>query len=148
MFLPKVKIHCWRSLLAAIPCYGVLVNRHIRTKGGAHYAAWIVRVSDMLFSNVRVFVKFGNTWVSVEQSILQVLKGPWFLQNFCGITHHRCHFSQMFFGLVLLTTLSGMFGGSASRQLVARTFKSPPGLLNQYLQWLQTSCRLIFVGEE
>uniref|UniRef100_A0A8I6XSL7 Reverse transcriptase zinc-binding domain-containing protein n=1 Tax=Hordeum vulgare subsp. vulgare TaxID=112509 RepID=A0A8I6XSL7_HORVV len=27
----NVKIHAWRTLLGAIPCYGVLANRHIRT---------------------------------------------------------------------------------------------------------------------
>ncbi|KAE8769205.1 hypothetical protein D1007_59232 [Hordeum vulgare] len=27
----KVKIHVWKSLLGAIPCYGVLANRHIKT---------------------------------------------------------------------------------------------------------------------
>ena len=27
----KVKIHCWRAILGAIPCYGVLANRHMQT---------------------------------------------------------------------------------------------------------------------
>lgn len=26
----KIKIHCWRSLLGAIPCNGVLANRHMQ----------------------------------------------------------------------------------------------------------------------
>jgi hypothetical protein len=55
----KIKTNCWRALMGAIPCMGILANQHIETSSQCPLCKLDCESLEHAFSNVRESRNFG-----------------------------------------------------------------------------------------
>jgi hypothetical protein len=134
----KIKIHCWRVLLGAIPCNGVLANRHMQPSSECTLCRTDCESArNALFRCPRVNEIWGI--LGLHGTLAQVCTleadGGEILETHYVINQQRIPSFLRWIEMTWLRLLSGTYGGKDDNQRMERWSKLLVDRPKQYLHW-------------